>query len=135
MFDGPVAFNTFKKGKPTSGQEILSLGQWSFEIDYIGIADIMHLLLFGEPLKLKKEDDLWRTNKNFKPSWHPVWQEAFTQLLNTQYSSHMDGFLTKLRKRLEEASIVKLHMVDISRIVRQIRITFFMNRKNLQTSR
>ncbi|KAI8147383.1 kinase-like domain-containing protein [Fennellomyces sp. T-0311] len=52
-------------------------------IDYNGVADIAHWLLFGKQMSVKWVDSIWRIQERPKRYWHcDLWQKLFHALLN-----------------------------------------------------
>lgn len=56
---------------------------WKFEIDYFGIANIIHTMLFGEYIKLKFDGGMHSLKNKFKRYWQTeIWSSVFEFLLN-----------------------------------------------------
>lgn len=128
LFDGPVAFTGSKTGKSTNGSEILSQGSWTYLVDLLGMLDVSHWMIFGEPLKVCKKDDLWRPVKTFGEAISKIWNDTFMALMNTQVSENLD--LSSFRRDFEVAAASKLQDADLGKLARNIRLKFFMGRKS-----
>lgn len=79
--------------------EIRETRPWTYQIDYHGIADIIHHLLYDKPLDTigDKNDDIgagagkkWRLKESFKRYWQQqLWSQIFDLLLNP--NTHVAG--------------------------------------------
>ncbi|KGU30089.1 checkpoint serine/threonine-protein kinase [Candida albicans P57055] len=64
---------------------------WSYEADYYGLATIIHTLLFGSYIKIKKDGSKIKLHANFKRYWqHELWQDLFELLLNPYSSAEVN---------------------------------------------
>ncbi|KAI3406705.2 BUB1 [Candida oxycetoniae] len=91
-FGRAVDLTTFPKGTrfisnfPTDEQDCPEMNEgkpWTFEADYYGMGCIIHTLLFGEYIKIKKIGNKLELKQNLKRYWqHELWSRLFTLLLN-----------------------------------------------------
>ncbi|XP_072553071.1 mitotic checkpoint serine/threonine-protein kinase BUB1 beta [Salminus brasiliensis] len=62
-----------------------------YQVDLCGIAEIVHLLLFGSSLNLVKKDSCWRLAEDFGSKLSeplgPMWQDFFHNILNPEDKS------------------------------------------------
>lgn len=57
---------------------------WTYQVDYHGVATVIHLMLFGKVITTAWDDKLKLTN-NFKRYWQKeLWEELFNVLLNSK---------------------------------------------------
>ncbi|AOA62485.1 Checkpoint serine/threonine-protein kinase [Komagataella phaffii CBS 7435] len=58
---------------------------WTYQADYFGLASIVHFLLFGKSITLRKDENgNYRINESFKRYWQvDLWNEFFFDLLNS----------------------------------------------------
>eukprot|EP00053_Salpingoeca_punica_P007037 m.65139 g.65139 ORF g.65139 m.65139 type:complete len:619 (+) comp13970_c0_seq1:2-1858(+) len=78
----------------------LKLAEWTFEIDQVAVANIIHLLLHNEPLEVEWDADAseWRCAKPLRRYWQmDLWAEFFRGLLNARGAADVAG----LRARFE----------------------------------
>ncbi|GAU93209.1 hypothetical protein RvY_05182 [Ramazzottius varieornatus] len=129
LFSPTVTFSTVKKGKTTSGYEILSSKPWTYQIDLLGILDVMHCLLFGDYMKLHEQAGIWRISKSFKRSWSGIWQRTFQRLLNIESCDDIPC-LTELRKEFEHEARTHFKSSEVPKLLRNARVSLFMQRKS-----
>lgn len=130
LYQPNVTFSTDRKGKSTSGYDILQSRPWTFQIDLFGILDVMHSLLFGEYMKVYREKDTWKICKSFKRNWSDIWDTTFQKFLNVPSCDQIPA-VSEVRQEFEETALRRLKVVDISRLNRQIRVAVFMQRKSI----
>lgn len=57
---------------------------WTYQVDYHGVATVIHLMLFGKVINTTWDDKVKLTN-NFKRYWQKeLWEELFNVLLNSR---------------------------------------------------
>jgi len=76
---------------------------WSFEIDYFGIASVLHALLFHQPISLTHTPaGEWALKERFKAYWQvSLWQSLFHALLNTGSRAPQPSVLLQQRESVE----------------------------------
>ena len=129
MFGPTVTFSSVRKGKTTSGFEILASKPWTYQIDLLGIVDVMHCLLFGDYMKLHEQGGVWRISKSFKRAWSGIWARTFQRLLNIESSDDIPC-LTELRKEFEQEARTHFKSSEIPKLLRNARVSLFMQRKS-----
>lgn len=131
LFPSGTRFSTMRTGKTTAGYEILSSRPWTYHVDYYGVLDVMHSLLFNDYMRLYQEGGTWRISKSFKRSLSDIWAATFTQLLNLPADGSQSlPCLTELRRQFEARALHMLQDIDIERFSRQMRVNVFMQRKS-----
>ncbi|CCE65137.1 hypothetical protein TPHA_0J03180 [Tetrapisispora phaffii CBS 4417] len=86
--------------------EVQQKKEWSYEIDYFGLANMIHYMLFGEPISLNTNNH-GKLNKNFKRYWQKdnIWLPLFEVLINYNkvYSNfEIERKLIEIQKDIEE---------------------------------
>ncbi|CCH59485.1 hypothetical protein TBLA_0B06620 [Henningerozyma blattae CBS 6284] len=78
---------------------------WSYEIDYYGLASIIHMMLYGTVIDtIRLKDGTFKLRSPFKRYWkQDIWKEVFSVLLNSgSYNSlPINKEISKLRNMLE----------------------------------
>uniref|UniRef100_A0A8C4XRJ7 Mitotic checkpoint serine/threonine-protein kinase BUB1 beta n=1 Tax=Falco tinnunculus TaxID=100819 RepID=A0A8C4XRJ7_FALTI len=83
------------------GQQLLTKSNFPYQIDLVGIADIVHLMLFGDHVQVYQEDSIWKIRQNVSRTVDSdFWSKLFERILNA------DGKATVslLRELKEEIS-------------------------------
>ncbi|XP_075419260.1 mitotic checkpoint serine/threonine-protein kinase BUB1 [Tenrec ecaudatus] len=95
---------TFTAKCETSGFqciEMLSKKQWTYQIDYFGIAATVYCMLFGTYMKVKNEGGVWKPEGLFRRLPHlDMWNEFFHTMLNIP-DCHQLPSLDLLRQKLK----------------------------------
>uniref|UniRef100_A0A8C8RN64 BUB1 N-terminal domain-containing protein n=1 Tax=Pelusios castaneus TaxID=367368 RepID=A0A8C8RN64_9SAUR len=80
--------NSFPVAQTQHGQQILAKHSLPYQVDLVGIADIVHLMLFGEHLQVYQEDSLWKISQNFFKTFDSdLWNKFFRRILNADGKS------------------------------------------------
>nr|XP_056707054.1 mitotic checkpoint serine/threonine-protein kinase BUB1 beta [Euleptes europaea] len=98
---------SFLKGFPIAqtqaGQQILNEKSLPYQVDLIGIANTVHLMLFGESLQVHQEEGFWKTTRDVSQCVDSdLWSKFFVQLLNANGRSSVP-LLRELREELRGA--------------------------------
>ena len=105
-FPKGTVFSSFNDQLDTNFMTWMTANSWTFEIDYFGLANSIHILLFNECLQLTEVDGKTRLRRSLSRFWQPVlWQKLFNDLLNpTSKTGHEPNTLKlrKTREKLEE---------------------------------
>lgn len=65
------------------GQQILDEKSLPYQVDLLGIADTVHLILFGEHLQVHQEECYWKINRDLSQSLeNDLWSRFFERILN-----------------------------------------------------
>uniref|UniRef100_A0A8C5QYI5 BUB1 mitotic checkpoint serine/threonine kinase n=1 Tax=Leptobrachium leishanense TaxID=445787 RepID=A0A8C5QYI5_9ANUR len=63
--------------------EMLTNKPWNYQTDYFGVAGTVYCMLFGNYMRVKREDGVWKTDGSFKRCQQGhLWIEFFDTLLN-----------------------------------------------------
>lgn len=83
LFDDEVRFNSSWKTDEQDCPQMRDNRPWKFEADYYGMAAIIHTLLFGTYIKVKREDNHVHLETPLKRYWqNEIWNPLFDLLLN-----------------------------------------------------
>ncbi|EPQ62336.1 Protein kinase [Blumeria graminis f. sp. tritici 96224] len=98
VFNPEVQFIADWESGPQDCAEIREMRPWTHQIDYHGLAGILHSMLFGKYIETVADNrgeigphvkKTWRLRENLKRYWQvEIWAEAFDILLNA--TSHME---------------------------------------------
>ncbi|XP_034624908.1 mitotic checkpoint serine/threonine-protein kinase BUB1 beta [Trachemys scripta elegans] len=92
--------NSFPIAQTQYGQQILAKCSLPYQVDLVGIAEIVHLMLFGEHLRVYQEDSLWKISQNFsKTVDSDLWNKFFRRILNADGKSTVP-MLRELREEM-----------------------------------
>ncbi|KAG6935672.1 BUB1 mitotic checkpoint serine/threonine kinase B [Chelydra serpentina] len=92
--------NSFPIAQTQYGQQILAKCSLPYQVDLVGIAEIVHLMLFGEHLQVYQEDSLWKISQNFsKTVDSDLWNKFFRRILNANGKSTVP-MLRELREEM-----------------------------------
>ncbi|RKF56694.1 Checkpoint serine/threonine-protein kinase BUB1 [Golovinomyces cichoracearum] len=100
VFNPDVQFIADWDSSPQDCAEIREMRPWTYQIDYHGLAGILHSMLFGKYIDTVSDTrstclgpgakKTWRLRENLKRYWQvDIWAEAFDLLLNG--ASHIEG--------------------------------------------
>ncbi|CAI9553469.1 unnamed protein product [Staurois parvus] len=70
------------------GQQVLADRTSPYQVDLLGIANVVHQIIFSKCLEVHHEDSVWKINKAF-PSWWrgELWNAFFSKILNMDSES------------------------------------------------
>ncbi|CCU76158.1 mitotic spindle checkpoint component mad3 [Blumeria hordei DH14] len=98
VFNPQVQFIADWESCPQDCAEIREMRPWTYQIDYHGLAGILHLMLFGKYIETVADNrgeigphakKTWRLRENLKRYWQvEIWAEVFDILLNA--TSHIE---------------------------------------------
>ncbi|XP_074853069.1 mitotic checkpoint serine/threonine-protein kinase BUB1 beta [Carettochelys insculpta] len=92
--------NSFPIAQTPYGQQILANCPLPYKVDLVGIAEIVHLMLFGKHLQVYQEDSIWKISQNFsKVVDSDLWNKFFTRILNADGKSTVP-VLRELREEM-----------------------------------
>ena len=100
-FRPDVGFIADWKTGPTDCAEMRELRPWTYQIDYFGLAGIMHSMLFGKYIDTVADNKgglpgaagnkKWRVKESLKRYWQTeIWGECFDLLLNPTAHTEME---------------------------------------------
>ncbi|XP_041325579.1 mitotic checkpoint serine/threonine-protein kinase BUB1 beta [Pyrgilauda ruficollis] len=92
----------FPTAQTPHGQQLLAESSLPYQVDLVGIADIVHLLLFGEHIQVYQENSIWKISQNFsKTPDSDFWSKLFERILNADGKSTVP-LLRELREEISE---------------------------------
>ncbi|KNC97599.1 BUB protein kinase [Spizellomyces punctatus DAOM BR117] len=56
---------------------------WKFDVDWYGVAGVLHVLLFGQYMQVTTTSDSIQLREPIKRYWCPIWNRLFHSLLNS----------------------------------------------------
>ncbi|CAG2109824.1 unnamed protein product [Medioppia subpectinata] len=96
LFPEGTVFNVSVKTKGSQCCEMLDSKPWTFQTDWFGVLDCIHVMLFGDYIKVRKNkvNNNWEIMEKFK-RYHmsEVWTPLFTTLLNIPNCEQMPDLL------------------------------------------
>ncbi|KFO80527.1 Mitotic checkpoint serine/threonine-protein kinase BUB1 beta, partial [Cuculus canorus] len=92
--------NSFPTSQTPHGQQLLAKSSLPYQVDLVGIADIIHLMLFGEHVQVYQENSIWKMSRDVsKTADGDFWSKLFGQLLNADGKSTVH-LLRELREEI-----------------------------------
>ncbi|POS85760.1 hypothetical protein EPUL_002183 [Erysiphe pulchra] len=119
VFNPQVQFIADWEISPEDCAEAREMRPWTYQIDYHGLAGIIHSMLFGKYIETVADNrsdvgpgakKIWRLRENLKRYWQTdIWAEAFDLLLNASSRAKDEGdgnmpithSLSACRKKME----------------------------------
>ncbi|XP_054131842.1 mitotic checkpoint serine/threonine-protein kinase BUB1 beta [Melozone crissalis] len=84
------------------GQQLLAESSLPYQVDLVGIADIVHLLLFGDHIQVYQENSIWKISQDLsKTPDSDFWSKLFERILNADGKSTVP-LLRELREEISE---------------------------------
>ncbi|XP_075281406.1 mitotic checkpoint serine/threonine-protein kinase BUB1 beta isoform X2 [Opisthocomus hoazin] len=75
--------NSFPICQTPHGQQLLAKSSLPYQVDLVGIADIVHLMLFGDHVQVYQENSIWKISQNLsKTVDSDFWRKLFGRILN-----------------------------------------------------
>ncbi|XP_018414760.1 PREDICTED: mitotic checkpoint serine/threonine-protein kinase BUB1 beta [Nanorana parkeri] len=70
------------------GKQVLAGRTSPYQVDLLGIANVVHLMIFSECLQVHQEDSVWKITKDIPGLWRgTLWNAFFSKILNTESES------------------------------------------------
>ncbi|NWR35029.1 BUB1B kinase, partial [Tachuris rubrigastra] len=80
--------NSFPVSQTPHGQQLLAASSLPYQADLVGIADIVHLMLFGDHIQVYQENFIWKISQNLpKTVDSDFWSKLFGRILNADGKS------------------------------------------------
>ncbi|XP_062351143.1 mitotic checkpoint serine/threonine-protein kinase BUB1 beta [Cinclus cinclus] len=93
---------SFPTAQTPHGQQLLAESSLPYQVDLVGIADIIHLMLFGDHIQVCQENSIWKISQNLsKTSDSDFWSKLFERILNADGKSTVP-LLRELREEISE---------------------------------
>ncbi|KAM3920378.1 mitotic checkpoint serine/threonine-protein kinase BUB1 beta [Leptodactylus fuscus] len=84
------------------GQQILNPQASPFQVDLLGIANVVHLMIFKKPLQIQQNDSTWEITKEVPRLWNGgLWNMFFSKILNSSQTSPAE-VLKELKDKMAE---------------------------------
>uniref|UniRef100_A0A663M0U5 BUB1 N-terminal domain-containing protein n=1 Tax=Athene cunicularia TaxID=194338 RepID=A0A663M0U5_ATHCN len=94
--------NSFPISQTPHGQQLLTKSSLPYQVDLVGIADIVHLMLFGEHVQVHQENSVWKISQNLsKIVDSDFWGKLFGRILNADGKSTV-SLLRELREEISD---------------------------------
>ncbi|KAM8808104.1 mitotic checkpoint serine/threonine-protein kinase BUB1 beta [Eudromia elegans] len=94
--------NSFPIAQTPYGQELLAKSSSPYQVDLVGIADIVHLMLFGNHVQVYQENFTWKISQNMsKTVGGDFWSKLFGRILNADGKSTVP-LLQELREEISD---------------------------------
>ncbi|XP_005529195.1 PREDICTED: mitotic checkpoint serine/threonine-protein kinase BUB1 beta [Pseudopodoces humilis] len=92
----------FPTAQTPHGQQLLAESSHPYQVDLVGIADIVHLMLFGDHIQVYQENSIWKISQNLtKTPDSDFWSKLFERILNADGKSTVP-LLSELRGEISE---------------------------------
>ncbi|TRZ21334.1 hypothetical protein HGM15179_005731 [Zosterops borbonicus] len=92
----------FPTAQTPHGQQLLAESSLPYQVDLVGIADIVHLMLFGDHIQVYQENSIWKISQNLsKTPDSDFWSKLFERILNADGKSTVP-LLRELREEISE---------------------------------
>ncbi|XP_068109536.1 mitotic checkpoint serine/threonine-protein kinase BUB1 beta isoform X2 [Hyperolius riggenbachi] len=70
------------------GQLLLGSQTYPYQVDLLGIANLVHLMIFRSNLQVHQEDSVWKISREIPSLWDgSLWNMFFSKILNTESSA------------------------------------------------
>ncbi|XP_065611634.1 mitotic checkpoint serine/threonine-protein kinase BUB1 beta [Cyrtonyx montezumae] len=93
--------NSFPISQTPHGQQLLAKSSLPYQADLVGIADIVHLMLFGDHIQVYQENSIWKIQTVSKSVGCDFWGKFFLQILNADGKSTVP-LLRELREEISD---------------------------------
>ncbi|KAM9373016.1 mitotic checkpoint serine/threonine-protein kinase BUB1 beta [Phaethornis superciliosus] len=94
--------NSFPITQTPHGKQLLGKSSLPYQVDLVGIADIVHLMLFGDHVQVYQENSIWKISPNVsKTVDNDFWSKLFGKILNADGKSTVP-LLRELREEISD---------------------------------
>ncbi|XP_032852392.1 mitotic checkpoint serine/threonine-protein kinase BUB1 beta isoform X2 [Tyto alba] len=94
--------NSFPISQTPHGQQLLTKSSLPYQVDLVGIADTVHLMLFGDHVQVYQENSVWKISQNVsKTVDSDFWGKLFGRILNADGKSTVP-LLRELREEISD---------------------------------
>ncbi|XP_065492274.1 mitotic checkpoint serine/threonine-protein kinase BUB1 beta [Caloenas nicobarica] len=94
--------HSFPISQTPHGQQLLVKSSLPYQVDLVGIADIIHLMLFGDHIQVYRENSTWKISQNVsKTGDSDFWSKLFGRILNADGKSTVP-LLRELREEISD---------------------------------
>lgn len=103
---------------------------WKYDVDYYGLANVIHTMLFGEYIDTIERDGKWSLKRRFKRYWQQnIWEELFECLLNEKKAGVLQNWKEKLEEYLVEGSGGFKRMNELQNAIFDMEYSMSLTRK------
>ncbi|XP_063253839.1 mitotic checkpoint serine/threonine-protein kinase BUB1 beta [Prinia subflava] len=110
---------SFPTAQTPHGQQLLAASSLPYQVDLVGIADLVHLMLFGDHIQVYQENSIWKISQNLsKTPDSDFWSKLFERILNADGKSTVP-LLRELREEISEmfdSSFKKLLLLTLTAV-------------------
>ncbi|KFP88080.1 Mitotic checkpoint serine/threonine-protein kinase BUB1 beta, partial [Apaloderma vittatum] len=94
--------NSFPISQTPHGKQLLAKSSLPYQVDLVGVADIVHLMLFGDHVQVYQENSIWKISQNVsKTVDSDFWSKLFGRILNADGKSTVP-LLGELREEISD---------------------------------
>ncbi|XP_030306904.1 mitotic checkpoint serine/threonine-protein kinase BUB1 beta [Calypte anna] len=94
--------NSFPIAQTPHGKQLLGKSSLPYQVDLVGIADIVHLMLFGDHIQVYQENCIWKISQNVSKTFdNDFWSKLFGRILNAGGKSTVP-LLRELREEISD---------------------------------
>ncbi|KAM6205012.1 mitotic checkpoint serine/threonine-protein kinase BUB1 beta isoform 2-T3 [Sarcoramphus papa] len=94
--------NSFPVSQTPHGKQLLAKSSLPYQVDLVGIVDIVHLMLFGDHVQVYQENSVWKISQNVsKTVDSDFWSKLFGRILNAGGKSTVP-LLRELREEISD---------------------------------
>uniref|UniRef100_A0A8C3B8E4 Mitotic checkpoint serine/threonine-protein kinase BUB1 beta n=1 Tax=Cairina moschata TaxID=8855 RepID=A0A8C3B8E4_CAIMO len=94
--------NSFPISQTPHGQQLLAKSSLPYQVDLVGIADIVHLMLCGDHIQVCQENSIWKISQNISETvGGDFWHKLFERFLNADGKSTVP-LLREFREELSD---------------------------------
>ncbi|KAM6133055.1 mitotic checkpoint serine/threonine-protein kinase BUB1 beta [Phoenicopterus ruber ruber] len=94
--------NSFPISQTPHGQQLLAKSSLPYQVDLVGIADIVHLMLFGDHVQVYQENSIWKISQNVSETVDSdFWSKLLGRILNADGKSTVP-LLRELREEISD---------------------------------
>ncbi|XP_010013680.1 PREDICTED: mitotic checkpoint serine/threonine-protein kinase BUB1 beta, partial [Nestor notabilis] len=94
--------NSFPISQTPHGQQLLAKSALPYQVDLVAIADIVHLMLFGDHIQVYQENSIWKISQNVSKTFDSdFWSKLLGRIVNADGKSTVP-LLRALREEISD---------------------------------
>uniref|UniRef100_A0A672TNQ8 BUB1 mitotic checkpoint serine/threonine kinase B n=1 Tax=Strigops habroptila TaxID=2489341 RepID=A0A672TNQ8_STRHB len=94
--------NSFPISQTPHGQQLLAKSALPYQVDLVAIADIVHLMLFGDHIQVYHENSIWKISQNVSKTFDSdFWSKLLGRIVNADGKSTVP-LLRELREEISD---------------------------------
>ncbi|XP_071971385.1 mitotic checkpoint serine/threonine-protein kinase BUB1 beta isoform X2 [Engystomops pustulosus] len=95
-----VTARAFPIAQTEYGQQMITAQTSPYQVDLLGIANLVHLMIFKKPLQVQQNDCTWEIVQEVPTLWNgSLWNTFFSEILNSSHGSPVE-VLKGLKEKL-----------------------------------